>query len=145
MPIFRKVSKKVWILGELKRMSDYELMVSRQRKWMFYLLALFVLGAGFTSYTRIFNGLILGTVVSLYNLWLLQYKTKALGGAAVKGKKVRSIGMFSRFAAAVLATLIALRFGETFHIIAVVIGIVSSYIVIGIDMFVQFITRSKNL
>ncbi len=38
-------------------MSYYENMVSRQRKWMFYLLAAFMLGAGFTPYPHIFLGL----------------------------------------------------------------------------------------
>lgn len=45
-------------------MDQYKKMITRQRKWMFYLLALFVLGWGFTSYTSIFLGLLLGTTLS---------------------------------------------------------------------------------
>ncbi|MFD1852178.1 ATP synthase subunit I [Oceanobacillus bengalensis] len=126
-------------------MSEYDLMVRRQRKWMLYLLAIFVVGVGFTSYTRIFYGLLLGTTVSFYNLWLLQHKTKAFGKAvAEQGKARGGLGTFSRLAAAVLAVLIALRFEETFHIIAVVIGIVTSYFVLALDGIVQFITHSKK-
>lgn len=41
-------------------MFEFDSMVARQRKWMLYFLALFVLGAGFLPYTRVFNGLVLG-------------------------------------------------------------------------------------
>src|SRR5699024_5277520 len=119
-------------------MFDFDSMVVRQRKWMLYLLALFVLGAGFLPYTRVFNGLVLGGVISFYNLWLLQHKTRVLGDTVAKTGEVRSgLGTFSRMAAAVFAVFIATRFEENFHIIAVVIGLVSSYFVIGLDGIIR--------
>ncbi|MFC2948911.1 ATP synthase subunit I [Virgibacillus sediminis] len=125
-------------------MFDYDSMLKRQRKWMFYLLALLVLGAGFTPYIRIFNGLLLGSAVSFYNLWLLQRKTDLLGESVTKGGSRLGIGTFSRMAAAAAAVLVALRFEEQFHIIAVVIGLVSSYIVMMLDLFIQLIVNKKK-
>ncbi|MGJ9458198.1 ATP synthase subunit I [Oceanobacillus sp. CF4.6] len=125
-------------------MSEYDKMVTRQRKWMLYLLAIIVIGSGFSSHDRVFYGLLLGGAVSFYNLWLLQYKTKALGKAIAETGKVRGgLGTFSRLAATILAILIALRFNETFHIIAVVFGIISSYIVIGLDVSIRLIKNKE--
>ncbi|RLL42904.1 ATP synthase subunit I [Oceanobacillus piezotolerans] len=126
-------------------MSDFENMIIRQRKWMLYLLAVLVLGTVFTSHPRIFNSLLLGASVSFYNLWLLQHKTNAFGKTVAETGKARGgLGTFSRLAASILAVLIALRFEETFHIIAVVIGIVSSYFIMALDGIVQFIKHNKS-
>lgn len=120
-------------------------MVARQQRWMLYILALFVLGAGFLPYTRVFLGLILGGVISFYNLWLLQHKTKVLGDTVAQGKDARGgLGTFSRMASAALAVLIAIRFEENFHIIAVVIGLMSSYLVIGLDGIVRLLSKKKS-
>lgn len=117
-------------------MSQYENMTVRQRKWMFYLLAILVLGAGFTSYQSIFLGLLLGSAVSLYNLWLLQRKINSFAESVEKKQSGTGLGGISRLAAAALAVIIALRFEEHFHIIAVLIGLMTSYLVIMIDFFV---------
>ncbi len=115
------------------KMSEYEKMTIRQRKWMLYLLSILVLGAGFTPYPRVFLGLLLGSVVSFYNLWLLQRKTSQFGRAADERGSMMGIGTFSRLAAAALAVVIALRFEENFHIIAVVVGLGTSYVIIMLD------------
>lgn len=121
-------------------MQQYDNMVTRQRKWMFYLLALIVLGAGFTPYPRIFLGLLLGAVLSFYNLWLMQRKIKQFGQAIVENGSARGIGTFTRLASAALAVLLALRFEDYFHMIAVVLGLMTSYLVIIID-FALFRSR----
>ena len=41
-------------------MPEYKFIFKRVRKYILYLLALYVLGWGFTSYQSIFLGLILG-------------------------------------------------------------------------------------
>lgn len=126
-------------------LSEYDGMVIRQRKWMLYFLAILVIGCGFSSYPQIFYGLLLGSVVSFYNLWLLQHKIQALGKAVTTTGKVRGgLGTFSRLAATMLAVLIALRFNETFHIIAVVFGLISSYVVIGLDVTFRILANRKN-
>jgi ATP synthase protein I len=123
-------------MREVDKMSQFEKMVIRQRKWMLYLLSILVLGAGFTPYPRVFFGLLLGSAVSFYNLWLLQRKTRQLGQAAAEKKSMMGIGTFSRLAAAALAVVIALRFEENFHIIAVVVGLGTSYIIIMLDYLI---------
>ncbi|WP_026570772.1 MULTISPECIES: ATP synthase subunit I [Sediminibacillus] len=114
-------------------MQQYEYMITRQRKWMFYLLALLVLGSAFTPYPRIFLGLLLGTVIGFYNLWLMQRKIQQLGKAAAEQRSTKGIGTFSRLAAAAAAVLIALQFEEYFHLIGVLIGLMTVYVVIMID------------
>ncbi|MBO0958597.1 ATP synthase subunit I [Neobacillus sp. MM2021_6] len=118
-------------------MPELQLMFSRQRKWMFTLLSIYVLGWGFTSYQSIFLGLVVGTSLSLFNLWLMVRKMNQFGNAVTQGKKVRSLGSFSRFASAALAVIVAMRFPEHLHLISVVIGLMTSYIVIMIDFFIR--------
>jgi ATP synthase protein I len=124
-------------------MSDIKAMYARQRKYIFFLLALYVLGWGFTSYQSIFLGLILGTGISLFNLWLMARKTVRFGEAVLQGKRVRSLGSFSRMASAAFAVIIALRYPESFHLISVVLGLMTSYIVIMIDFFLQSLHLHK--
>lgn len=119
--------------------QQYNTMVTRQRKWMIYLLALFVLGWGFLPYKDVFLGLILGTVLSFFNLWLMQRKINQMGQAAEENRTARAFGTFSRMAAAGLAILIALRFHQHFHLIAVVLGLMTTYVVIMIEfLFSRF-------
>jgi len=118
-------------------MPEYKMMYIRQRKYMFFLLSLYVLGWGFTSYQTIFLGLILGTSLSLFNLWLIMRRIERFGEAVTSGRKVNSLGTVSRMASAVLAVMIALRFPEKIHLISVVFGLMTAYIVIMIDYFLQ--------
>lgn len=118
-------------------MSELRMMYIRQRKYMFLLLSFYVLGWGFTSYQSIFLGLILGTVMSFYNLWLMARKTEQFGEAIVKGEKARSLGTLSRMATAVLAVMIAMNYPDWFHLISVVFGLMTAYIVIMIDFVLQ--------
>ncbi|HAQ06058.1 MAG TPA: ATP synthase subunit [Bacillus bacterium] len=124
-------------------MSELKGMFTRQRKYIFLLLALYVLGWGFTDHQPIFLGLVLGTSLSLFNLWLLVKKTDQFGDSLVQGKRVRSLGMLSRMAAAVFAVIIALEYPEHIHFVSVIIGLMTSYLVIMIDFFVQSF-RSRN-
>src|SRR5699024_12873043 len=114
-------------------MSNYRRMTSRQRKWMIYLLAILVLGIGFTPYTQVFSGLLLGAVASFYNLWLLQKKIADFTEAIVK-KQRSGIGTISRFATAALAIMIAIYFEEHFHLLAVVIGLMTSYVIVMLEI-----------
>lgn len=124
-------------------MSEYESMIKRQRKWMLYLLAIFVLGAILSSNPIFFNGLLLGGTISYYNLWNLQRKINRFGESAVAGRPVRGIGTLTRMISAGLAVIIALRFETHFHLIGVIIGLVISYMVIMIDFGIR--TFSRNI
>ncbi|MFJ7726019.1 ATP synthase subunit I [Neobacillus sp. NPDC097160] len=124
-------------------MPELHLMFSRQRRWMFFLLAIYVLGWGFTSYQTIFLGLVFGTSLSLFNLWLMVRKMKQFGDSISQGKKVRSLGSFSRFATGALAVVVSMRYPEHLHLISVVIGLMTSYIVIMIDFFIHSLQIHK--
>jgi ATP synthase protein I len=116
-------------------MPDFRVLFNRQLKWIFYLLSIYVLGWGFTSYQTIFLGLILGTCFGFLNLWLLVRKTESFDKKVSEGKKVRSLGSLSRMAVGGIAALIALRYPEYFNVFSLVIGLMTSYIVIMIDYF----------
>ncbi len=118
-------------------MPEFQTMFARQRKWMFFLLSFYVLGWGFTAHQSIFLGLILGTSLSLFNLWLMARKIDKFGQAAAEGRPVRSLGSFSRMATGALAIVITLKYPDQFHLISVVIGLMTSYIVIMIDFFMH--------
>jgi ATP synthase protein I len=124
-------------------MPEFQTMFVRQRKWMFFLLSFYVLGWGFTTYQSIFLGLILGTSLSLFNLWLMARKIDKFGQAAAEGRTVRSLGSFSRMATGALAIVITMRYPEHFHLISVVIGLMTSYIVIMIDFFIHYFYLDK--
>ncbi|MFE8698065.1 ATP synthase subunit I [Cytobacillus sp. FJAT-53684] len=118
-------------------MPEFKTTFVRQRKYIFLLLSIYVLGWGFTSYQSIFLGLILGTSLSLFNLWLIVRKTQRFGDAVVRGEKVRSLGTITRMASALLAVMLALEYPKELHLVSVVFGLMTSYIVIMIDYFLQ--------
>jgi ATP synthase protein I len=119
-------------------MPEIRVIFERQRKYIFFLLSFYLFGwAVFTDYQALFAGLIVGTAVSLYNLWLLARKTWNFGDAILQGKKIRSLGSFSRFAAAGLVIFLALEYPEHVHLVSAVLGLVTSYFVIMIDFLIQ--------
>ncbi|MCP3027579.1 ATP synthase subunit I [Halobacillus sp. A5] len=114
-------------------MEEYQQMTARQRKWMFYLLAILVLGWGVTPWQPVFLGLLLGSIISFYNLWLMQKKIKKFGEPSTKDKPQRGLGTITRMATAALAVVVTLQFEEHFHLISVVLGLMTAYFVILID------------
>ncbi|ULT56907.1 ATP synthase subunit I [Neobacillus drentensis] len=125
-------------------MPDFRVMYNRQKKWIFYLLAIYVLGWGFTMHHTIFLGLILGTCFGFLNLWLLVRKTEKFDKQVSEGKKPKSLGSLSRMATAGIGTAIALKYPEYFNIFSFVIGLMTSYIVIMIDYFYNAIHVHKK-
>jgi len=109
----------------------------RQRKYIFTLLSIYVLGYGFTSYQSVFAGLILGTSLSLFNLWLLARKMERFGDSVVEGKKVKSLGTMSRLATGALVVIIALEYPDRVNLISAILGLMTSYLVIMIDFFLH--------
>ncbi|WP_019243204.1 MULTISPECIES: ATP synthase subunit I [Bacillus] len=118
-------------------MPDLQFLFKRQLKYTLYLIALYVLGWGFTDYQAIFAGLILGTSLSTFNQWLLVRRTVLVGKAAIKGKKVRTMGSAFRFATAILATLISVEYPEYFSIVGTILGLVTAYVVMIIVFFIH--------
>ncbi|MBS4195851.1 ATP synthase subunit I [Lederbergia citri] len=125
-------------------MPELQQLFSRHCKYIIYIIAIYVLGWGFTSYKSIFLGLILGTVVSLFNHWNLVRKTTAFGEAASSGKKFRSFGTLVRMCSAILAVMIAGTYPNVFNLISVIIGIMTAHAVIMIDFVLNQIFKSHK-
>src|SRR5690606_16922615 len=106
-------------------MDDLQLLFYRYKKYILYLLAIFVLGWGFSHYQSIFMGLILGTSISFFNLWMMVRRMDKFGEAVLAGRKMRSLGTLSRMAAAILAVFIAVQYPETFNLMSVIIGLMT--------------------
>jgi ATP synthase protein I len=124
-------------------MPDFRAMFFRQRRLLFFLLSIYVLCWGYTSYKTFFLGLILGTVFSYLNLWLLVRKAESFDKAITAGKKVRSLGSLSRLAMAGIAVAVALKYPDYFQIIGVAIGLMTAYFVIMIDYFYHALILHK--
>lgn len=131
--------------------KEYKQVFIRELKIIINLLAIFVIGWGFTSYQHIFLGLILGTVISTYNLWSMHSKVNRLGSTIVenankredeKKKRVKSLGSLNRLAAASLAVVIAMRYPDTFNLVAVIIGLMTNHFVIMIDFLFQSMRKN---
>ncbi|MCC3356236.1 ATP synthase subunit I [Bacillus sp. REN16] len=118
-------------------MLDLSIAFTRYRKYIFYLLAIYVLGWGFTAYKSVFLGLILGTLGSLWILFTLARKNKQFTKAFEEGRTVRSLGTMSRMAVAGLAVLVVMEYPEKFHLGSMIIGLMTAYFVIMIDFFFQ--------
>ncbi len=116
-------------------MNQYQQMLTRHSKYILFILSSFIMGWGFTNYQPMFLGLILGTVVSFFNLWVMHKKINKFGHAIVKGKKVGSLGMLLRFGTASLSVFIIIKFPDLFNLVGLVIGLMTPYLVIMIDMF----------
>lgn len=123
-------------------MPDTKIMFMRHIRYFLFIAALYVLGWGFTPYQDWFLGLLLGTVISFYNHWLLYRKVNKLGKVAAEGGRMMSLGTVSRMAAAVLGVVLAVRLPEYLNLYGVIIGIVTSYIVIIIDSFARIFISS---
>jgi len=124
-------------------MPEIKTIYRRQQRYIFFLLAIYVLGWGFTSYQTIFLGLILGTALGLFNMWLLAKRMDKFGDAVIRGEKVRSLGMISRMATAVLAVMISVKYSDIFHLYSVILGLMTPYFVIMIEFLKQAI-HSRN-
>lgn len=125
-------------------MPKYMEMYNRQKKWTLYLLSVYFLGWASASYRPVFAGLILGTSFSFIFLMQLTRHMKKFDNALSKGKKVRSLGTMSRMAMAGIAAIIAIKWPQYFNIVAVVLGLMTTYIVIMIDyIYHSFFAHNK--
>lgn len=124
-------------------MSEINQMFHRQRRYMYVLLAVYVLGWGFTSFKSIFAGLALGTAFSFMILLLLAKRAQSFDKAVSQGKKVRSLGSVSRLATAAIAAMIALEYEDQFNMASMVVGLMTTYVVIIIDYFIQSFLQHK--
>jgi ATP synthase protein I len=125
-------------------MNEYKMVFFKYIKYTLYVLAFFVTGYGFTPYKTIFLGLVLGTVFSLYNLWSMYSKIERFGQAVTQQKRVKTLGSLSRLLLAGLAVLIAMKYPEYLHLLSVVVGLMTVYIIMLIDSLSQAIRTPKE-
>lgn len=112
-------------------MSEYQQMASRQRKWMYVFIGMTSVLAAVLPEKQFILGLLLGLVISFYNLWLLQRRANMQGEEAVRTGKRKGVGTISRLAAAALGTLLAIRYD--WSIVGFIIGLMAVYPVIMVD------------
>jgi ATP synthase protein I len=125
-------------------MTEYSGAFKRYIRLTLFFLAILVLGYGFTPYQSIFLGLLLGTIGGLYNLISMYRKIDRLGQAIVEGQRAKTLGSLTRMLTAGLAVLIALRYPEMFHLVSVVVGLMSVYAIIFIDSLLQHYVFKKK-
>lgn len=113
----------------------------KQRKVLFFLLALFVIGWALTDLKPIFAGLILGSLFGLYNFWILVRRMERFDKIFTEGKKRASLGTMMRFASGVAAAAVAISLPEHFNLVSSVIGLMIPYILLLAD---GIIFRAKN-
>ena len=117
----------------------------RQKKMMFTVISVFVIGYALSDYKSMFLGLLLGSVLSYYNLWSMVRKVDQFSEAVASGKKFRSLGTTSRFATAVLVAIIAINKPDQVNLVGAVLGLMTAYVVIMIDYFIQLIVLRKEI
>ena len=114
---------------------------SRQRRALFFLLALFVLGWGFTEWKTVFAGLILGSLFGLYNFWILVRRHEQLEQAMAAGRRRGSLGTVWRFASGIAAAAIATAVPEQFDLISTVIGFAIPYVLLLGDRIIYHVRQ----
>lgn len=117
----------------------------RQKKMMYTLISIFIIGYVLTDYKAVFLGLLLGSILSYYNLWSMVRKIDQFSEAVVSGKKFRTLGTTSRLATAVLIALIAIEKPDQVNLVAGVMGLMTAYVVIMIDYFIQLFILRKDI
>ena len=120
-------------------MQDLQQVFVRQKKLIFFLLAICVLGWGFTSYQTVFAGIALGSLFGLYNFWLLVRRLEKFDRSLNEGKKVKSLGTAMRFASGVAAVAVAMSIPEQFHLGSTVIGLMIPYVYLLVDRIVYHV------
>lgn len=103
---------------------------NRLKRLIYFILAAFVIGWGFTPYQAVFAGLIIGTLFGMYNMWILVRRMDRFDRAVTEGSKVRSLGTALRFASGVAAVALAVLFAEHVHLISTVIGLMIPYVLL---------------
>ncbi|MEM5590960.1 ATP synthase subunit I [Niallia circulans] len=99
---------------------------------------------GVHPYQSVFLGLFVGTSASVFNLTLLVRRAKVFDKAIEEEGKVYGLGTISRMATAVIVCLIAVEYPQKVHLISVVIGLMTAYIVIMADYLVRYFILHKN-
>jgi ATP synthase protein I len=118
-------------------MVDYISLTKRYTIFAAIIIGLLVILAFTTSYKPIFLGLLLGSIISLSNLWSTYFQVKRLGESVEIGRAKFSLGTLFRFGLVIGAVYIAFQYPDKFHFISVVIGLMLTYIIILVNSLFQ--------
>lgn len=122
-------------------MLDLHQIFAMQKKALFFLLALCVLGGAFTPYQTIFAGIAVGAFFGTYNFWILVRRMDKFDRSIEVGQKVKSLGTGLRFASGVAAVAISYMFPQYFHLISTVIGLMIPYVFLFVGAFVYSVKK----
>ncbi|WP_440897936.1 ATP synthase subunit I [Amphibacillus sp. Q70] len=111
-------------------MDDYQKVAQRQRKWLRIVLLIMISGTLFTLGNRIWLGLLLGSITSYANLLLLQRQVDQMGHVAIENKGHAAAGTIFRIGSALLVVTLVRFFDLEVNGYALVIGLMSKYVVI---------------
>lgn len=120
-------------------MIDVHGLVQRQKKYTYYLVALFVLGWGFTPYKEAFLGLIIGTIFGFLSLRIVASKTDKLLDRVTEGKDIKfkatAVSTYSRLAFFGLLILFAAKYQQYIAVWSLGLGLLTAYFVMIIDFY----------
>lgn len=123
-------------------MQEFDQLVGRQRKWMLYILALFILlAAALPEYRPLFLGLLLGSVISYYGMRLLQNRLRKFGNTAIESGKPIGLGSFIRLIGGVLAVFLTFYLDGKVSYVGVVAGLGVSYVVLLVDASIYYVWK----
>ncbi|SEO23466.1 ATP synthase protein I [Amphibacillus marinus] len=124
-------------------MWDYQTAVKQQLRWLRYIVLVL---AGCTLITlghRIWLGLLIGSVTSYTNLWLLQRNMNNIVEVAIGNRRYASAGTISRIGSALLVVALARYFDQFISFFAVVMGLMLKYVVILLESCYR--VRTENI
>ena len=124
-------------------MSDLRAHVIRLTRTMLYILALLVLGWGFTAHQTIFASLLLGATVSFVNALYTAFKAQQFRKLIEAGRRPKGSGMLTRFSMVALAAVVAMRYPDFFHIPSLAIGLMAAPIILFVDGVIAGLRNSK--
>lgn len=122
-------------------MLDLHQIFAMQKKALFFLLALCVLGWAFTPYETIFAGIAVGAFFGTYNFWILVRRMDKFDRSIQEGQKIKSLGTGLRFASGVAAVAISYMLPQYFHLISTVIGLMIPYVFLFVGAFVYTVRK----
>ncbi|MGL4819816.1 MAG: ATP synthase subunit I [Bacilli bacterium] len=98
------------------------------------LLVIGVMGMLYPPAKLYAQGFFIGVSVGAVNLWFLMRRIRYFTESLALGGNPKGIGMLARLAVVLLALMIVMKFPEHFHILGFLIGLLTTVVVIVIDL-----------
>ena len=126
-------------------MYNLENVFQRQKKILVLIICVFAVFSVITPFKFEFRGLFLGTIASLFNLWISVHRIIGFKKMVVNdGEQVFSVGFLERLISTALAVGLALLFPEFLSMYFVITGLVMMHVLIVIDFVFFMILRKQR-